>query len=221
MLQIWDKGLDFPLTKPRSKDIPCNVLSHLLLRKRRLEWLQVMRSNDLVWGLPYNLIQWTYLQEVVAGWLGVEPGQYVHVSDSLHAYNRHWKALPDWSNTGRRASNFPLARIGITGYDQWEQVFTKVVDLALGITAGQDPRDLIEIRDAASYLPLAYREWISLLSAEALRRAGCIEDAEALIPEAGRCWASSWRQWAAFRAATAEKRRLRGQSLAEAPSPCT
>lgn len=74
VLQIWDSALDLPSPAPRSRDVPCNVASHLLVRDGRLEWLQVMRSNDLVWGLPYNLVQWTTIQEVVAGWLGIEVG---------------------------------------------------------------------------------------------------------------------------------------------------
>lgn len=45
-----------------------------------------MRSNDIFLGMPYNIIQFTTIQEVLSGWLGIEPGGYVQVSDSLHAY---------------------------------------------------------------------------------------------------------------------------------------
>src|SRR3712207_1347251 len=72
VLQIWDAGQDMPDPGPRSRDIPCTIASHLLVRNDRLDWLQVMRSNDFVWGLPYNIVQFTTLQEIMAGWLGVE-----------------------------------------------------------------------------------------------------------------------------------------------------
>jgi len=56
------------------------------LREGKLEWTQVMRSNDLVLGLPYNIVQFTSIQEILASWLGVEVGTYNHISDSLHIY---------------------------------------------------------------------------------------------------------------------------------------
>ena len=45
-----------------------------------------MRSNDIVFGLPYNFLQFTFLQEIIAGWLNVDVGEYMHISDSLHMY---------------------------------------------------------------------------------------------------------------------------------------
>jgi thymidylate synthase len=87
-LQIWDAKQDFPHAdgSPCADDIPCNLCSMLKIRHGKLEWTQIMRSNDLFKGLPYNIVQFTSLQEVVAGWLGVPVGSYVHFSDSLHLY---------------------------------------------------------------------------------------------------------------------------------------
>lgn len=88
VLQIWDSAKDFPRADgtPVAEDIPCNVCSLLKVREGKLEWSQIMRSNDVYRGLPYNLVQFTTLQEVVAGWIGVEPGTYTHFADSLHLY---------------------------------------------------------------------------------------------------------------------------------------
>lgn len=88
VLQIWDSKSDFPDNNgnPVSEDIPCNVSSMLKIRKNRLEWMQLNRSNDIYRGLPYNIIQFTTLQEIIAGWLGIEIGSYNHLSDSLHLY---------------------------------------------------------------------------------------------------------------------------------------
>ena len=52
-----------------------------------------MRSNDIFRGLPYNLIQFTTLQEIIAGWLGLEVGSYSHTVSSLHVYNSDLDAL--------------------------------------------------------------------------------------------------------------------------------
>ena len=87
-LQIWDSSADLPNSdgSPVDQDIPCNVLSLLKVRGGKLEWLQIVRSNDLFLGVPHNFVQFMCLQEVMAGWLGVECGAYHQVSDSLHLY---------------------------------------------------------------------------------------------------------------------------------------
>jgi thymidylate synthase len=88
VLQIWKPDIDLPEVngKPVSPDIPCNMMSLLKIRDGRLHWSQIMRSNDIMRGLPYNIIQFTMLQEVMAAWLNVGLGEYFHHSDSLHMY---------------------------------------------------------------------------------------------------------------------------------------
>lgn len=90
VIQIYDTKVDFPMDNgiPRDADIPCNICSMLKVREGRLEWSQIMRSNDVILGLPYNIVQFTGLQEILAGWLELEVGTYNHYSDSLHLYQR-------------------------------------------------------------------------------------------------------------------------------------
>lgn len=73
-----------------TKDRACNVLAHLMIRDGMLDWLQIVRSNDLMWGVPYNWMQWTHVQEYVAAALNIPVGRYIHVADSLHIYDYHW-----------------------------------------------------------------------------------------------------------------------------------
>ena len=89
VLQVWDSSIDLPQPDgtPANQDIPCNVLSVLKVRAGKLEWLQIIRSNDLFLGVPHNFVQFMALQEVMAGWLGVDCGAYHQVSDSLHLYD--------------------------------------------------------------------------------------------------------------------------------------
>lgn len=91
VIQIYDVETDFPIDngQPRSKDIPCNICSLLKVREGKLEWSQIMRSNDILLGMPYNFVQFTSIQEIIAGWLGIEVGSYNHYSDSLHLYRGH------------------------------------------------------------------------------------------------------------------------------------
>jgi thymidylate synthase len=95
VLQIWDAKADIPRLNgsPASKDVPCNVQSLLKLRDGKLEWMQIIRSNDMFLGVPHNFVQFTSLQEIVAGWLGVPLGSYNQISDSLHVYDKHRSAV--------------------------------------------------------------------------------------------------------------------------------
>jgi thymidylate synthase len=50
-----------------------------------------MRSNDIVWGLPYDVFLFTMLQELLASELSVDIGSYFHYAASFHLYERHFK----------------------------------------------------------------------------------------------------------------------------------
>lgn len=88
----YDKGWIAPLNRLLvTKDRACNIVSHLLIRNGKLDWLQVVRSNDAIWGTPYNWMQFTHLMEYIAGGIGVEMGRYFHIADSFHIYEQHWE----------------------------------------------------------------------------------------------------------------------------------
>lgn len=95
VMLIWDPKTDLPQEggTPNNKDIPCNICSLIKVRDHKLEWMQIMRSNDLVLGLPYNIVQFTSIQEILASWLKIEVGTYNHVSDSLHIYENDEPSL--------------------------------------------------------------------------------------------------------------------------------
>ena len=69
-----------------TKDRACNVYAHAMIRDGRLDWMQVIRSNDAIWGIPYNMIQWSHVQEWVAASLDVQMGHMFIVQDSFHVY---------------------------------------------------------------------------------------------------------------------------------------
>lgn len=96
VIQIWHPLYD---NVEGCKDYACNQSSQLKIRDGQLEWTQIMRSNDLVWGLPYNLVQFISLQQIMSSMLGVAVGNYYHFSDSSHIYsNMEDEALKDLEN---------------------------------------------------------------------------------------------------------------------------
>lgn len=73
------------------KDIPCTIALQFLIRDNKLNLFVYMRSNDAIWGTPYDLFMFTVLQEVIANSLKIELGEYYHNATSLHIYKRHYK----------------------------------------------------------------------------------------------------------------------------------
>lgn len=195
VLQFWDPAIDSPNPEPRSADVPCNLVSHLMIRGGRLEWLQVMRSNDLMWGTPCNFVQFTCLQEIVAGWLDVDVGSYVHISDSLHVYERHWSDLDVLQLSVQPSLPVNHADLRIGGYEAWERTFGLVADAAVQLAGPITPQEVQAVMRKATGLPAGYLEWISLLASESLRRSGYDLEATKLIARAGEYWAESWRRW--------------------------
>ncbi len=79
-----------------SKDVPCTMSLQLFIRDRRLHMHALMRSNDVVWGLPYDVFSFTCLQEAFlyrlqeAGVPVDDLGYYHHTAGSLHIYDTHF-----------------------------------------------------------------------------------------------------------------------------------
>ncbi len=74
-------------------DVPCTLTLQFFIRDSKLHLVVNMRSSDLVFGLSYDVPAFTIMQELMAIELGVELGEYIHVSNSLHVYERHFGML--------------------------------------------------------------------------------------------------------------------------------
>ncbi len=182
VLQIWDSGIDLPDEEgePANPDIPCNVLSMLKVRDGKLEWTQVMRSNDLFRGVPYNFVQFTVLQEVMAGWLGLEVGSYSHLSDSLHVYDNALGLLKGFDGQVQLVSNTDSLRLpkgeSDTTFAEVERCLDAMTDDDL--TEGH-MRELFK----GESLPEAFKNLLRVAAADSARRRGWIELSEAMLGE--------------------------------------
>jgi len=74
-----------------ARDVACALTLQFLARDGSLDAIAYMRSNDAIWGLPYDVFLFTMLQELLACELGLALGLYFHVTGSLHLYGRHFK----------------------------------------------------------------------------------------------------------------------------------
>ena len=177
VLQIWDPTEDLPDAsgRPASPDVPCNICSLLKVRNGKLEWTQIMRSNDLFLGLPYNFIQFTYLQEIIAGCLQVSLGEYCHFADSMHIYERDISRF-DRTSTVVPASN--TDRLDAT-LEQSDRYFAEIAT-AVEAMVPRDPTDYYNIAITVQ-VPEAYRNLVLVVAAEAARRRRMHSDVEKCI----------------------------------------
>ncbi|MCZ4298364.1 thymidylate synthase [Henriciella marina] len=73
-----------------AKDLSCTTSCQFMVRSGCVHCFVTMRSNDAIWGLPYDVFFFSMLQERLALELGCKLGKYYHQASSLHLYERHY-----------------------------------------------------------------------------------------------------------------------------------
>lgn len=76
-----------------TKDFVCTLNQLFRVHENKLDSTVFMRSNDLIYGLTYDLPWFTYIQRKVAHDIGVKIGKYNHFAASLHVYKKHYSML--------------------------------------------------------------------------------------------------------------------------------
>lgn len=79
-----------------TKDQPCTRLIQFMIVDGKLDATVYMRSNDFLWGFSaVNIFNFTLLQEIVAGLVGVPIGSYHHIANNLHYYENFKSKIED------------------------------------------------------------------------------------------------------------------------------
>lgn len=170
VIEIWDPRTDLPSNKgePSASDIPCNICSMPKIRNNKLEWLQVMRSNDVFLGMPYNIIQFTTLQEILAGWLNLELGTYYQISDSLHVYTHD---LNQYSLDNDRESIKNTDNLALNKHDSDEllsEIYSQLHLLINPNLTNTELNNLITV--SSSTMPPGYRNLFLISCAYAAKK---------------------------------------------------
>lgn len=90
MITLWKQ------CPKESKDIPCTIMMHFMIRDMKLLLTVYMRSNDLWLGFPYDIWAFTTIQKQVAADLGYAAGPYTHIVGSMHIYENDWPKI-NWA----------------------------------------------------------------------------------------------------------------------------
>jgi thymidylate synthase len=190
VLQIWDAEVDLPTSdgKARAEDIPCNICSMLKVRDRKLHWTQIIRSNDLFRGVPYNFVQFTTLQEILSGWLDIDVGGYTHVADSLHVYLRDAGRMFAHATLAEASNTDSLAAPYDKGQGYWTELNQCVDELSCAVTSTD-----IERIVTSRVMPKGYTNILRIIAADAARRSGDVDLAHELARQCDNpvlqiCW---------------------------------
>ena len=76
-----------------NKDFTCTLTGNFLIRDDKLLLTMVMRSNDVVYGLAYDLpwfcsLMDKMLEELKPTYPNLQKGTYTHFAHSLHMYDK-------------------------------------------------------------------------------------------------------------------------------------
>ncbi|TLD71682.1 thymidylate synthase [Phragmitibacter flavus] len=181
VLQIWDSRIDLPSENgsEASKDVPCNVCSLLKVRDGKLEWTQIMRSNDLFRGFPHNVIQFSSLQEILAGWLKVEVGAYHHYSDSLHLYDQDGDVASHFEDISSPDNEDTLSLVK----SESDAAFLMLGQLCDFCANTERSSDEVFNHVSNLHLPAGHANLARVLAADALRRRNAFGQAQEVMQQ--------------------------------------
>jgi len=81
-----------------TRDTQCTIFLQYYIRNNKLCSTAVMRSNDFIKGLTFDITYFTELQKYVANRLGLECGPYTHIDVSFHTYDSDKELLNKIAN---------------------------------------------------------------------------------------------------------------------------
>lgn len=113
-----------------TKDEPCTISIQFLLRGNKVHCTVYMRSNDIWFGFPYDIVFFTELQRIVAEYLNAELGTYTHLAGSLHMYDRDEAKI-------QKIVNNPVSNPVTFDHERFRW---KLDDLEFDVMASTDPK---------------------------------------------------------------------------------
>lgn len=72
----------------KTLDEQCTMFLQFVIRNDLLHLTVCMRSNDIIYGLPYDVPAFIAVQKYIANKLSLRCGNYTHFATSLHCYNK-------------------------------------------------------------------------------------------------------------------------------------
>jgi thymidylate synthase len=103
----WDPSQD-GLSIKKKKNVPCPYTFTVNIVGGRLHLHNILRSNDVILGLPSDVPGFALLQCMLAQKLGVRPGIYTHSISNAHIYDTHYEGAKEML---KRKNDNPMIKL--------------------------------------------------------------------------------------------------------------
>lgn len=90
VIVTWDPKDDGYGGTPK-KNVPCPYTYTINIIGGRLNMHNILRSEDMMLGGPFDVLGFALLQCIIAQRLGVRPGIYTHSISNAHVYDNHYE----------------------------------------------------------------------------------------------------------------------------------
>lgn len=94
VIVTWDPGDDGFGGTPK-KNVPCPYTFTINIIGGRLHLHNIMRSEDMILGCPFDVLGFALLQCMLAERLGVRPGIFTHSISNAHIYDNHYRGAEE------------------------------------------------------------------------------------------------------------------------------
>lgn len=122
----WDPKDDGYGGTPK-KNVPCPFAFTVNIVGGRLHLHNIIRSNDMMLGCPFDTFGFALLMCTLAQKLGVKPGIYTHTISNAHIYDTHYAGAEELVKRKNTHENiFPVLPLNI--YDRAEKKDETLVD---------------------------------------------------------------------------------------------
>lgn len=95
VVMMWDAASDGLSPTFKKANIPCPYSFTVNIIGGMLHMHLIVRSNDVILGLPHDAAGFGLLQRILAARLGVKVGKYTHTISNAHVYDIHYEAAQE------------------------------------------------------------------------------------------------------------------------------
>lgn len=127
-----------------TKDEPCTLSLQFMIRNSKLEMSVVMRSNDIWFGTPNDVVYFSVLQQLIAKKLDIKVGTYTHTANSFHVYKRNLDEVTAVAT--RNLDLVPIIMLNTDAlFEKYEELYNTVKLTITGTDVKQNLKDITQL----------------------------------------------------------------------------
>lgn len=134
----------------QTRDVPCTRMLQFIKQPNcdKLNLIVTMRSNDLIFGASaVNIFNYTFLQEYFANILNLEMGDYIHIANNLHYYERHINMVNTLSHISIINENPVVRQKSFSSLSEFDSLIKRLTNEEFKMRQGIAKYSMIEFED--------------------------------------------------------------------------